>query len=170
LLHEQVIRLDDEGLSTLFCEVECIINSRPITPVSDNPDDVDALTPNDLLLMHPAKCLPCGIFDKSDQYSRRRWRQVQYLSGLFWKRWKNEYLHLLQARQKWLKPTRNMHAGDIVLIMDQPRNAWMRAKVIEIIKYKKGQVRTVRFQTPYGLLQRPVHKLSLVLEADNDIR
>ena len=63
-----------------------------------------------------------------------------------------------------------MREGDIVLIMDQPRNAWMRAKVIEIIKDKKGQVRIVRVQTPFGVLKRPVHKISLVLEADIDIR
>ena len=30
LLHTQVIHLDDEGLTTLFCEVESIVNSRPI--------------------------------------------------------------------------------------------------------------------------------------------
>ena len=71
-----------------------------------NPDDVDALTPNDLLLVRPGNVLPCGIFDESDIYSRRRWRQIQYLSNLFWKRWTIEYLHLLQTRQKWLKHTR----------------------------------------------------------------
>ena len=45
LLHEQV-RL---RLQILLCEVENIINSRPISFVLNNPDDLDALTPNHLL-------------------------------------------------------------------------------------------------------------------------
>jgi hypothetical protein len=95
LLHEQVLHLDDEGLQTVFCEVENILNSRPITPVSNDLDDGDALTPNDLLLLHPGKSLPCGLFDCNDNYTHRRWRQVQYLAGVCWSRWKGEYLHLL---------------------------------------------------------------------------
>ena len=77
--------LDDEGLVTLMCEVESIINSQPLTKVSDDPEDVEALTPNHLLL-RSGSSLPPGIFDKGDLYSRRRWRQVQYLSDVFWRR------------------------------------------------------------------------------------
>ena len=40
---EQV--LDDEGLTTLMCEVEAIVNGQPITKVSDNPRDLEPLTP-----------------------------------------------------------------------------------------------------------------------------
>ena len=43
--------LDDEGLLTLMCEVEAIINGRPITKVSDNPRDHKLLTPIHLLLL-----------------------------------------------------------------------------------------------------------------------
>ncbi len=43
LFHEQT--LDDEGLSTVFCEVEAIMNDRPLTTVSN---DLEPLTPNHL--------------------------------------------------------------------------------------------------------------------------
>ena len=43
--------LDDEGLLTLLCEVESIISGRPLTKVSDDPRDPEALTPNHLLLL-----------------------------------------------------------------------------------------------------------------------
>ena len=43
--------IDEEGLTTLLCEVESILNSRPLTPVSDDPLDLDPLTPNHLLLL-----------------------------------------------------------------------------------------------------------------------
>lgn len=44
VLKEQA--LDYEGLSTLMCEVEAIVNSRLITKSSDDPKDCEALTPN----------------------------------------------------------------------------------------------------------------------------
>ena len=44
--------LDDERLETLFTEVENVINSRQLTHVSEDPSDMKALTPNDLLQDH----------------------------------------------------------------------------------------------------------------------
>ena len=41
--------LDDEGLQTVLCEVEAILNSRPITKVSDEKDHLEALAPNHIL-------------------------------------------------------------------------------------------------------------------------
>ncbi|XP_037631889.1 uncharacterized protein LOC119491753 [Sebastes umbrosus] len=110
--------LDDECLQTLLCEVEAIINSRPITRVSNDPDDLEALTPNHILLLKRQPVLPPGVFQKEDLYVKRRWKQVQYLSDIFWKRWTKEYLPLLQERQKWLVPRRNLKPGDVVLIVD----------------------------------------------------
>ena len=49
-------------------------------------------------------------------YARCHWRQVQYLANLFWSRWIKEYLTILQSRQKWLMPKRNLVVGDIVLV------------------------------------------------------
>ena len=42
IMYQQSIRLDDEGLRTLFCEVEAIFNARPITKLSTDVNDVDA--------------------------------------------------------------------------------------------------------------------------------
>jgi hypothetical protein len=102
LSKEQVV--DDESLHTLMCEVEAIMNGRPITKVSDDARDPNALTPNHLLLAQSNPIFPPGIFKRSDVYSKRRWCQIQYLTDIFWKRWTCEYLPLLQERQKWLTP------------------------------------------------------------------
>ena len=67
-------RMDDETLRTLFCEVEAIVNSRPLTPVSDSPDDLSPLTPNNALGMETGVIVPPpGIFQREDIYLRKRW-------------------------------------------------------------------------------------------------
>ena len=78
LLRQQV--LDDESLNTLMCEVESIVNGRPITKVSDDPRDLNALTPSHLLLLRAGTAMPPGVFSKEENYTCRRCRQVQYLS------------------------------------------------------------------------------------------
>ena len=82
-MHEQHVRLDDENLRTLFCEVEAILNGRPITAVAEDINDVNVLTPNDIFLLRNGNILPPGTFVKTDSYAKRRWRQVQYLADLF---------------------------------------------------------------------------------------
>ncbi|XP_078329601.1 uncharacterized protein LOC144624109 [Crassostrea virginica] len=125
VLHEQTIHLDNEGLGTLFCEVEAILNGRPLTPASDDPSDLSVLTPNHLLLLRHGETCPPGTFLQTDNYVRRRWRQIQYLADVFWSRWMKQYLPLLQSRQKWLKRERNVKEGDLVLIVENgPRNSW----------------------------------------------
>lgn len=103
--------LDDERLHTILCEVEAILNDRPITKVSDDVNGLEALTPNHILLLKGKPILAPGLFQESDLYIRRRWRQVQYLSDLFWKRWTREYLPLLQERQRWIKPQKFHQRG-----------------------------------------------------------
>lgn len=85
-------KLDEEGLHTVLCEVEAIINSCPITKASTDPNDLEALTPNHLLLLKSKPSLAPGVFQMEDMYVRCRWRQIQYMSNLFWKHWVREYL------------------------------------------------------------------------------
>lgn len=167
LQKEQMIRLDDESLSTLMCEVEAILNNRPITKASDSPDDLDALTPNDILLPGQKQVGPPVVSDKRDRYVKRRWRQVQYLADIFWKRWAKEYLPCLQERQKWIQPKRNIAVGDVVLVMDGGiRNSWILARVTEVFTDKRGLVRTATVKTKCTSLKRPIHKLCTLLETE----
>nr|XP_039256260.1 uncharacterized protein LOC120332980 [Styela clava] len=161
LLHDQLV--SDEALA-IFCEVESQLNSRPITPISFDPKDDEPLTPNHLLLLNPTSNLPPGIFDKKDCYTRRRWRQIQYLADQFWIRWTKEYLPTLQTRQKWTSKERNMEVGDIVLLVDNtiPRGKWQTGRVMETTPDKLGAVRQVTVKTSRGLLRRPIAKLCLI--------
>lgn len=160
--------LDEEGLHTLLCEAEAIINSRPLTKASSDPKDLEVLTPNHLLLLKTKPSFPIGLFDRQELYARRRWKQIQYMCNIFWKRWAREYLPLLQERQKWTRPSRNFAVGDIVLIVDDsaPRNTWLTGKVIQTIPDKTGMVRQVKIKTKTSTLDRPITKICLLQEVD----
>ena len=140
-----------------MCEAESIVNSRPLTKVSDDPKDAEALTPNHLLLIRAGPSLPPGIFTKEESYGRRRWRQVR-------SRRLKEYLPSLQKRKKWSKPRRNFMVGDIVLIVDE--NSPL-GRVAEVRPNKDGYVRKVSLKTKSGTtLERPVSKI-VFLESDS---
>ncbi|KAK0138800.1 hypothetical protein N1851_024662 [Merluccius polli] len=167
---ERQIRTNKQRMMIAYtqsCEVESIINGRPLTSVSDDVNDVEPLTPNHLLLLRCQPSMPPGIFSKDDTHTRRRWKQVQYLVDLFWTRWTREYLPLLQERQKWLKPRRNFTTGDVVLLVDSssPRNSWLMGKVVETLPDASGTVRRVKIKTRTSTLERPVNKLCLLEEA-----
>lgn len=161
LLKEQT--LSEENLITLMCNIENIINSRPITKLSDDPNDPLPLTPNHLLKLRSSPDLPPGKFVKEDLY-RRRWRQVQYLADLFWTRWINEYLPILQQRQKWLKAKENLAIGDLVIVADDnsPRYRWPLGLITAVYPGKDNLVRTVQVKTRSRLLERPITKICLL--------
>ena len=136
--------------------------------ISDDPNDLEAFTPNHLLLKKRKPNLPLGLFTKTDNYCRRRWRQIQYTANLFWTRWVREYLPMLQERQKWHHVKRNMKFGDVVLIIDSnaPRNSWPMCVILESIPDKRGLVRQVKVKTATNVQTRPNDKLCLILECD----
>ena len=154
--------LTDDSLITVLTEVESIINSRPLTPVVMDPSADEPLTPNHLLLARsPQDSSSIGVFTKKDNYTRKKWRQVQYVVDQFWLRWRKEYLQTLQARQKWTKIQPNLAVDDLVLVNDQafPRGKWPMGKVIQTFPDKSGHVRQVLVRTQSNTLLRPVTKL-----------
>ena len=183
LLEKNGAQLDDEALRTFLCEVEAIINSRPLTVDNLNdPDSLNPLTPNHLLTMKSKVILPPpGMFQSPDLYSRKRWRRIQHLANEFWCRWRKEFLLTLQQRQKWNYPRRNLAINDVVIVKDDnlPRNCWQLARVSRTDVAKDGHVRTVqvvlgdpalsadgRRTKPVRYLERPIQKLILLLPSN----
>ena len=164
LLNES--RLSDEVLETLFCEVESIVNGRPLTKLSDDVNDWAPITPNHLLLLRNGPVIPPEKFDKSDMY-RRRWRYAQHLADVFWHKWVKLYLPELQKRVKWTEINRNVSLGDLVLIADEntPRNLWPLAIVDEVLTGRDDLVRSVRLRTRTTKLVRPITKIILLEDA-----
>lgn len=166
LTTEQLV--NDEQLTTLMTEAEKIMNDRPITQVSNDPTDPQALTPSMLLLMKSNSSVPPGIFRKEDQYAKRWWRQTQYIADIFWKRWTREYLPSLQSRQKWQRPTRDVQEGDLVLVADDntPRGQWPLGRVIKVNGGRDGHIRSCVVRTRSSESVKPITKLCLLEGSD----
>ena len=111
--------LTDETLITFITEVEGILNSRPTSALSSDSRDLEPLTPNHMLLLKPNGSLPPGVFKPGDNLGVRGWRQIHYLSNVFWRRWVREYLPSLQLREKWQRPHRSVRPNDIVMLIDE---------------------------------------------------
>ena len=165
ILKEQVVK--DEALLTIMAEVEKVLNDRPLWPPSNDSNDEQPLTPNQLLLHDQNSCLPLGIFTENDNYARRWWKQANYLTNIFWKRWLQEYLPCLQKRTKWQRPVVNFKKGDVVLVSNEnvPRGQWPLGLVTTAYPDGDGMVRVVELKMKNGIIKRPVHKLCLLEQA-----
>lgn len=156
-------------LRTVFCEVACIMNQVPLTPVSDSIDSYDVLTPAHFLFQRPAT-LVAPVGDEAEfSHSRQKWRNVCMLSTAYWNRWLKEYVPSLQKRVKWTAPRRNLSVGDLVTVMEDflPRSKWIFGRVIETFPDSKGRVRSAKIRTPTTEYVRPIQKLAVVCEVEN---
>lgn len=149
LLDASTKTLTHEVLVTFLTKVSAIINSRPITAISTDPDDPIILSPA-LLLTHKDDSQATTQFecdsnlDMKDIY-RAQWKRVQCLSELFWQKWKKEYLHTLQTCRKWTSAVPDLTEGSIVLLKDNnvPRRSWPLARIVKVLPSDNGRVRKV---------------------------
>lgn len=126
LLREGSKNLTHDVLTTLLAEVSAIVNGRPLVPVSTDPESPCVLSPSMLLTQKTqTDNISLQSFGSKDML-KSQWKQVQYLAEEFWSRWRKEYLHHLQTRQKWTDVQRNIVEGNIVLLRDKElhRNHW----------------------------------------------
>ena len=157
-------RLTDETLSTTFCLVEQALNNRPLTPVSDDPNELEALTPNHFLLGRSSAALPSAVSgDQPDL--RRRYTKAQAYANAIWTRWMKEYVPSLHKRSKWSKHSDvNLKNGDLVWVVDSvnPRGCYPLAR-IDSLRYGADSVaRSAELRTSTGTLVRPLVKLAPV--------
>ena len=156
-----------ETLRTVFAEVTFILNSRHISPASDDPSDMEPLTQNHFLLQRRNLAIPPGVFAKEELYSRNQWRHAQFLANCFWSRWVLEYVPTSQQRHKWLLKKRNLAVNDLVLVVDKtvPRSRWLLGRVTKVFPGEDSRVRTAEVKTKDSSRTRPVTKLCLLEEA-----
>ncbi|CAG7667006.1 unnamed protein product, partial [Allacma fusca] len=161
-LHERVPR--EDVLRTLLVEAESLVNSRPLTFVSVDPDDPESLTPNHFLLGKNNLVSSPGIFTDDDVRLRNHWKFTQRLADYFWCRWVKEFLPTLTRRTKWFNRVDPIQVGDSVVIADPnaARGTWPLAVVIRVFPDRNGQVRFADVRTKDGVYRRPSTKLCVL--------
>ena len=160
--------LTDEQLHTFITECERVLNSRPLTAVSDDPRDLQALTPSMLLGSADDYDLPIGASAGDGDFLRRWWRAIQAMTHSCWHRWRREYLQNQQQRTKWHTPGHTLKVNDLVLCLEKncSRWRWPLGRVVEVFKSQDGHVRSAKVRNATGHeYERPATGLAL-LEAD----
>ena len=158
--------LTDEELRSFLCEVEKILNDRPLTRMGSDGRDDTPLTPNHLLLLRRNTC--ASMADDGNEI-RRRWKLVQQISNIFYHRFVSEYLPSLQVRSKWSTINEDLQANDVVLVCgeDTQRGRWPLGVIDEVERSSDGLVRAARVRVEGKVKRRPITKLVL-LERSKD--
>lgn len=155
-------KLTYEELSTLLTQIEACLNSRPLTQLSSDPEDLTALTPGHFLTGDALHAPPDQSTSKLQGVSvLTRWQLVQRLYQDISLRWQAEYLSRLQQRPKWTKPSPNIQVHDLVLLKDtfNSPSHWPLARVTHVHPGDDGLVRVVTVRTKNSEFKRCVTKI-----------
>lgn len=153
--------LTHEELMTYLLKIEAILNSRPLCPLSNAPEDFDYLTPGHFIIGGPLVAIPEPSLLNLKENTLSRWQLVKMLSEHFWKRWRLEYLTTLQQRSKWTKNCKDLEEGDLVLLKEDnvPPLKWPLARVVSTHPGRDGRVRVATVRTSSSSYKRPTCKL-----------
>jgi len=152
-------------LETCLCEVESVINHRPLTFVSEDQDDLIPLTPAMFIYDLPDADVPETKLIHTPSFGSQR-KSLEKLIQELKSRFRKEYLGQLVQRGKDHK-TDQFKIGDVVLVEvdNKKRIFWPMARIIDLIPSRDGGTRLARVKTKTGEFLRPVQRL-FPLEVD----
>lgn len=151
-----------EEFATILARIEGVLNSRPISALSQDPNDISALTPGHFLRGGPIMALPELHCDNLSLLNR--WEKLKGLHHQFAVRWKEDYLRNLQKRYKWKAPLPNINQDDLVVVIDDllPPSEWRLGRVQKVYTGTDNNVRIADIRTESGIINRPIVKLCLL--------
>jgi len=157
--------LNCDEMETLLTQIEAVLNSRPLTSLSSDPNDNTCLTPAHFLIgdSFTAPMEPTLLDVKENRLSR--WQRVKQLQQHFWKKWSNEYLNELQQRTKWKSGASFLKPGQLVIVRkdDTPPLCWPLARIEKVHPGADGLVRAATVKAVKGVYKRPATRLSYEL-------
>lgn len=150
-----------EEFSTILCQIEACLNSRPLCPMTNDPEDLRILTPAHFLIGDSIIAPTDHSAEENNLNLLTRWQLVQKMHINFWHHWSREYLTRLQQRPKWLRTRENLNVGDLVLICDNniAPTKWPLGRIVKTIQGQDELVRVAEVKTMNGLVKRPIVKL-----------
>ena len=159
---------------TILTEVEAMVNSRPLTYVSDEPNEINYLTPASFLIGRHLINVPVVPVNSTEKSLRKKElknlmiMQNNTLNSL-WKTWREEYVRNLGTVPTNVSDEQCVAPGELVMVAEAsiPRTKWTVGIVKECKTGRDGKVRTVRVKTASGEIMRSVQHLSR-LEMDSE--
>lgn len=151
-----------EQMNTVLIQIEAILNSRPLTPLSSNPADLTALTPSHFLIGRTITLLPSPqVKETAATHTLSQYMRTQQIKLHFWNRFYKEYISELQTRRKWCKQGQDLQLGEMVLIKDDqlPPNRWLLGRVTALHPGSDGVTRVADVVTTSGTLRRAFNRL-----------
>lgn len=151
-----------EEMSTLLCQIEACLNSRPLSPIEDtDTHHIQPLTPGHFLIGEAPIIVPSPDLKDIKMHHLSRWQHMQKLLNDFWHRWQNEYLSRLQQRPKWLKKIPEFDIGHIVLVKSDnlPPGKWMLGRIIDKHPGADGVTRVYSVKSGDNITKRCANKL-----------
>ncbi|XP_059055449.1 uncharacterized protein LOC131849394 [Achroia grisella] len=155
------LSLTFEGLYTVITEIEAVLNSRPLLPMSSDISDCKYLTPGHFLIGTAMTSLPEIDYSYKDISKLKFWQILSKLKQDFWKAWSRDYLTQLQSRPKWLHPHNNLKVGDLVIVKNDnlsPLN-WPMARIVKIFPGPDDKVRVAEVKMGNKIYTRSFRKL-----------
>lgn len=150
-----------EHRNTLIIEIEAILNSRPLTPISSDSNDLPVLTPGHFLIGDVLTSIRDRDFRATPSSRLTSWQRINQLKQHFWSRWYRKYLTELISRNKWNKGGYKIREGTIVILREDnvPTIQWPLGRVIKVQPGADGIIRTATIQTATSILDRGVKRL-----------
>src|SRR5207237_2301256 len=152
-------RLDYVQLETCLCEVEAIVNSRPLTYVTEDQEDLIALTPAMFIQDQQVVAFP-ELESLDVEELRVKYQKIAQLRKELRQRFRTEYLGLLIQKSKDKKYEEHK-VGDVVLVSsdNKKRMEWPIAIIMELVPGKDRIARVAKIKTSGGIMLRPVQRL-----------
>ncbi|XP_043284934.1 uncharacterized protein [Venturia canescens] len=108
-----------EELTTLLTQIEAALNSRPLQPLSEDPDDLSVLTPGHFLIGNALTAIPEPSLRDVNLTRLARWQLIQERVQYCWEHWSSGYLQQQQSISKWHHPSHQIRVGTMVLLTDE---------------------------------------------------
>ncbi|XP_039303908.1 uncharacterized protein LOC113004960 [Solenopsis invicta] len=154
-------------MSIILTQVEAILNSRPLTAISDDVNDMKALTPSHFLIGESLQSYPEPNVKEIPVNRLRRWQHVEQIRQHFWSRWQKEYLVTCQERNKWrTEAERTFKVGQLVMLKEDQSMPlkWTMARIEEVHPGTNGVIRVVTVRTEKGTYKRAVVNIAPLLD------
>ena len=153
---------------TLTIQIEAVLNSRPLTPLTSNPNDLEALTPGHFIIGRPITALPPYLneISKNDNHMTlsETYNELATMIQAFWSRWQTEYLQQFHISSKWHEDKCKLKEGSLVIVKQEkiPPTCWKLARILKLHMGKDGRPRIATLKTSQGTTTRAVKELSLL--------